>query len=53
MASFCLIYGQFLAKKFENGNIFGNIDFSLQNDNFLAMYTGFIVFLQFIFFPYF
>jgi len=24
-------------KIFENGNIFGNIDFSLQNGNFLAI----------------
>jgi len=31
MANACLIYGKFWAKNFENGNIFGNIDFSLQN----------------------
>jgi len=30
MASACPIYGKFLANFFENGNTFGNMDFSLQ-----------------------
>jgi len=37
MANNYLIYGKTLAKKIENGNIFGNIDFSIQHGNFLAI----------------
>jgi len=38
----------FWAKIFENGNTFGNMDFSLQNANFLAIWI-----FHCIFFPYF
>jgi len=36
-ASSCLIYRKFLAKISKNGNIFGNIDFSLQNGSFFEI----------------
>jgi len=39
-----------MAKILENGNIFGNINFSLQNDNFLAIHIDFIVFCNSYFF---
>jgi len=31
LASVCPIYDKFLAKKIENGNVCGNIDFSIVN----------------------
>jgi len=46
MASVCLIYGKLLAKIFENSNIFGNMDFSLRNGNFLAILISFHIFFH-------
>jgi len=42
LASVCPIYGKSLAKKFKNGNVIGNTDFSIRNPCFQSIFYPYV-----------